>query len=246
MNGWKPYLHTLLFSSFSNQPDAGEAFLFPTFRIYSRATFLAACAFTFFLALVERYLTHLLDTTLSLQPHASDHTSWGGRAKRKNSLLHPSSSTHTAARESASVYVNLPSLATPPPEASQSTVAVKVAARNVAYFGATLLRYVLMLIAMSMDWFMLLSLVSGLTLGHLCTDLYAVAYILPVPPSAGDDARRGEEVELLHRDAEDFDLAEDDLDARKEGVDYIAAAGAMRTHRRANSRQASIAATTPY
>lgn len=109
MASWKPYLHTSLFSSFS---ELDEPFLFPTFRIRSLATFLAAALFTFILALAERFLTY-----------TSSHktTIWLGA---------------------------------------------------IVYFAATLLRYMLMIVAMGMDWFLLLSAVSGLTIGNALTEMH--------------------------------------------------------------------------
>lgn len=108
MASWKPYLHTSLFSSFTS---VDEPFLFPTFRIRSLATFLAAALVTFILALAERFLTHI-SSTLSATPRTRI---WLGAA---------------------------------------------------VYFAATLMRYILMIVAMGMDWFLLLSAVSGLTIGN--------------------------------------------------------------------------------
>ena len=109
--------------------------------------------------------------------------------------------------------------------------------RNVVYFAAMLLRYVLMIIGMGMDWFMLLSVVGGLTLGHLLTDIYTRSSAENKETEYG----RAEEVELLHR-AEEFDVEEEDEGKKLDDGDY-AGGGA---HRRSTSRNASLSVGTPY
>ncbi|SPO31086.1 uncharacterized protein UTRI_05272_B [Ustilago trichophora] len=222
MEGWKPYLHTSLFSPFSDDPGSGEAFLFPAFRIYSRTTFLAACAFTFLLALIERWLTHLLDTTFSLNSSTSNRnpdfppSSNTGWWKRKNS--HPSPSL--TAVGGGSIYVNLPHTTTTSLNdrklalgAKRGKKVAKLLARNVVFFGATLLRYVLMIIGMGMDWALLVSVVAGLTVGHCLSDFYR---LLSEEGDVGRLAYRGrvgteggeeENVELLHRSVEEDEAA---------------------------------------
>lgn len=291
MEGWKPYLHTSLFSPFSNDPGSGEAFLFPTFRIYSRATFLAACAFTFMLALVERYLSYLLETTFSLDninnsgSSANSHPNQREKlrtVKRKTSNAYPTNRTAATsmggvASTGRSVYVNLPTnlntnTTLQSVRKSRTKLKIKILARNVVYFAATLLRYVLMIIGMGMDWMLLLSVVSGLTLGHLFSDLYTSS---SVSSTSADTATRAgtasidEEVELLHRRsrsslADEFEIGDDDLDEEQdgcegemerkklcegedEGGDYLSGGGGGGgAHRRTSSRQASLSATTPY
>ncbi len=110
------------------------------------------------------------------------------------------------------------------------------------YFAATLLRYVLMIVGMGMDWFLLLSLVAGLTLGHFLTDWHTLRS-LNSAADVEEYVARAEEVELLHRIGDD-DEEDEDVDGKKEG-DYIGAAGSA-AHRRSSSRQASISANTPY
>lgn len=241
MEGWKPYLHTSLFSPFSNTPDSGEAFLFPTFRIYSRTTFLAACAFTFTLALVERWLTFLLDRTLSLDGYQPSQVAnrWSGSGRRGKAVRTGAASSHRTAG-GGSVYIHLPANETLPSrfERQPRRSKVKLVARNAVYFAATLLRYVLMIIGMGMDWFMLLSVVSGLTLGHLLTDLHALSR------SSSGGERGVEEVELLQQEF-DVQLEEDEEEGeklvRREEVDQRAAGGGA--HRRSGSRQASTVVT---
>ncbi|SPO30655.1 uncharacterized protein UTRI_05272 [Ustilago trichophora] len=279
MEGWKPYLHTSLFSPFSNDPGSGEAFLFPTFRIYSRTTFLAACAFTFLLALIERWLTHLLDTTFSLNSSSSSfnrdpnflsssNTGWW---KRKNS--HPSPSLATVG--GGSIYVNLPHTTTTSLHDRHLALGVKrgkqvakVLVRNVVFSGATLLRYVLMIIGMGMDWALLVSVVAGLTVGHFLSDFYRLlseerdAGMLGYGGGAGTGRGGEENVELLQRSVDDEEAAEqfeigdgdeEDNDGVRKGVrseegymNAAAAGGGGGAHRRSNSRQASVSALTPY
>lgn len=219
MDSWKPYLHTILFSpsSFSNSPEMGEPFLFPSFRIYSRSTFLLACLFAFGLALFERYLSFLLDSSLSLRPSSSCTS-----ARRKDS---------NATAGEASVYVTIPSNAAVNSGRRREARKGKLVGRTVVYFVATLLRYVLMIIGMGMDWFLLLSLVLGLSVGHLGTDLYKLSTI-----SNGIRVERGvEEVELLpHPETEEEGKA--DGEERGEGRECL--------HRRSTSTHRH--GVTPY
>ncbi|TKY88928.1 hypothetical protein EX895_002169 [Sporisorium graminicola] len=246
IEGWKPYLHTSLFSPFSNVPASGEAFLFPTFRIYSRSTFLAACAFTFTLALLERWLTFLLDRVLSLEEPASVATGGQGwtAARRANATRAGGAASARRTAGGGSVYIHLPATEAPRfqnLEKGAKPTAIKLVARNAVFFAATLLRYVLMIIGMGMDWFMLLSVVSGLTLGHLLTDLYVVSKM----KSQRGAERGAEELELLQQDF-DAQLDEDDgedgekLERREDGGQ---GAGLGATHRRSTSRQTNIAVT---
>ena len=100
-------------------------------------------------------------------------------------------------------------------------------ARSGVYFLANLLRYVLMIVGMGMDWFLLLSLVSGLTVGQVATDLWT---------TRGRGRRgAGEEVELLNQVGAVFDEEEE---AKRE--DYVG------THKRSSSRRVSIDPNTPY
>ncbi|KAF6766958.1 Ctr copper transporter [Kalmanozyma brasiliensis GHG001] len=223
MDAWKPFLHTSLFSAFPDDPDAGEPFLFPTFRIYSRTTFLGACLFTFALALVERWLTFLLDTNLALQAPTQKAAESRAGTKRKHSDA------------AGSVYVHLPNgaLDTRTP---RGVGKMEILLCSTVYFAATLLRYVLMIISMGMDWMMLLSIVSGLTLGHLITDVRSV--------SARTAELSAEEVELL--------AGQDRLvfDQEGEGMQEIRVAererflGADGAHRRSGSRLTSPLATS--
>ena len=112
---------------------------------------------------------------------------------------------------------------------------LRVVLRTLLFGGATLLRYVLMIVSMGMDWALLLSVVSGLTTGHLLRDVYCLA-----STTTADGGASGEEVELLHHAAE-YDL-QDVPDDRKPDADYLGAAA----HRRSSSRQAALNATTPY
>lgn len=251
MEGWKPYLHTSLFSPFSNVPDSGEAFLFPTFRIYSRTTFLAACGFTFALALVERWLTFVLDRVLALDnsPASSGGArSWTAARRGKSGRRAAATAGSHRTAGAGSVYIHLPATETLTQRLERKrtirTRSAKLLARNAVYFAATLLRYVLMIIGMGMDWFMLLSVVSGLTLGHLLTDLHAVKV-------GGERGQRDgeEEVELLQQV---FDARLEDDDDDEEGgekfvqrgdgeVDRRVVVGS--THRRSGSRQAETVLT---
>ncbi|CBQ69025.1 conserved hypothetical protein [Sporisorium reilianum SRZ2] len=244
MEGWKPYLHTSLLSPFSNVPDSGEAFLFPTFRIYSRTTFLAACAFTFTLALVERWLTFLLDRVLSLNHSrsAETHTGTGWAAVRRNKAARAGTAGSHRTAGAGSVYIHLPATETLPQRLQKHTrrpsASAKLIARNAVFFAATLLRYVLMIIGMGMDWFMLLSVVSGLTLGHLLTDVHALK-------ARGEREERGsEEVELLQHEfgvevEEDEDEDGEKVRRREEGQ-RVGGGGA---HRRSTSRQPDTVVT---
>lgn len=203
MEGWKPYLHTSLLSPFPNHPDQGKAFLFPTFRIYSRATFLAACLFTFVLALVERWMTFLLDGQLSLHPPPSAHNDGSRKVRRRNAGAERGCER--------SVCVHLPDTTTTNNRRGRRRGRkVKLLVRNAVYFAATLLRYVLMIISMGMDWMMLLSTVMGLTLGHLLTDLWSVS----ASDGEGAGRARAEEVELLEEEGEEG--TEDDKDGGRD------------------------------
>ena len=220
MEGWKPYLHTSLFSPFSNVRDSGEAFLFPTFRIYSRATFLAACAFTFAIALVERLLTHVLDS-LSLE------------SSRQSARC---TAAGTGSGGGRSVYVNIPIGRTE--TRAKHAKRGKIVARNLVYFAATLLRYVLMIIGMGMDWVLLLSVVSGLTVGHLVADLRVVAQ----QRKAEGRTREAKEVEervLLEEQAFEDDEDEVDVDKAVRGKEGVVARST--THRRSGSRMSQVA-----
>lgn len=213
MDGWKPYLHTSLFSpgAFSNIPDSGEAFLFPSFRIYSRTTFLLACLFTFSLALIERYLSYLLESTFSLHPKSV--------SKRKNS------NAASVSGSGGGVYITIPSNLQKGRGKGRTKRGTKarLLGRTAVYFVATLIRYVLMIIGMGMDWFLLLSLVSGLTLGHALTDVYVSASIGERGVGEGTAV---EEVELLPHPDRDESKAELAEGGEREWL-----------HRRSSSRQ---------
>ena len=100
--------------------------------------------------------------------------------------------------------------------------------RTAVYFLVTLLRYVLMIVGMGMDWFLLLSLVSGLTVGQVGTDLWTTR----------ERGRRGEgeEVELLNQQVEA--VFDDEEEGKRE--DYMGA------HKRSSSRRVSMDPNTPY
>lgn len=205
LEGWKPYLHTSLFSPFSNDPSSGEAFLFPSFRIYSLATFLAASLFTFFLALTERFLSYLLEHHLTL---TSD------RLKR------PRKSSSAA----SSVYLNIGS----PDTSIRRSTTGRLIARNLVFGSVTALRYVLMIVGMGMDWFLLLSVVAGLTVGHFVTDVWIVHRTNPSYLHVGSN----EEVELLHPDEDEGENVKQHQD------DYLESG--QQVHRRSTSRRASF------
>ncbi|SNX87033.1 uncharacterized protein MEPE_05743 [Melanopsichium pennsylvanicum] len=306
LEGWKPYLHTSLFSPFSNDPGSGEAFLFPTFRIYSRSTFLAACAFTFSMALFERWLTYLLDTTFSLSPTSISQTpscscsclinshSRNNRTKdfilddRLTINLHRRGRANgvTVASETTSdgsLYLTLPTTNSTNGNVDtkirtqthsfpkSSKLGMKMIVRNMVYFLATLLRYILMIVGMGMDWAMLLSVVGGLTFGHFLTDIYKVFNIhisqsRRKSTSGAYHHEDGEQVELLNRDLveEQFEIGQQQLqeeeeeegeedveDVKKLDEGYIATSafgdgGGRIAHRRNNSRQPSMLNSTPY
>ncbi|KIS67504.1 uncharacterized protein UMAG_10986 [Mycosarcoma maydis] len=231
MQGWKPYLHTSLFSPFSNDASSGEAFLFPTFRIYSRTTFLVACAFIFTTALLERWLSFVLDHKLALRPTSVSHPT-KARARRKGLV----------GSSDCSVYIHLPAQADHIETDHMHRSKIRLVLRTAVYFSATLLRYVLMIIGMGMDWMMLLSVVSGLALGHVLTDVYTVSW--STARSSVTSAERAEQVELLQHNQQDqterYDVEVEEDDCKDDLIQSGASA------QRSSSRQATPSANTPY